>query len=652
MLLDNPLLAQLKQQLHSQTPRIEGVVRANEKGFGFLDTDKKKSYFIPTHKMKNVIHGDRVSGIIVTNNDKESFEPEEIIEPALTSFLGCIDFENKSMVIKPDNTASKLSIRCKVSPDIKTRLKAGDWVKAKLISHPLETDRKSFFAEITQFVAESTSPYLLWLTTLAKYDLESSTPQVELEQFVIQDDENLLREDLTAIDFFTIDSQETQDMDDALFIEKTAQGHFKLSVAIADPTAYILPNSELDVLAKQRIFSTYLPNYSVPMLPKSLSHNLCSLKANEKRPAMVCKITIDETGQIIEPSEFTAAWIESKAKLSYQNVADYLENIAPLDDPLPKLAQQLDTLSEFTQQRIEWRKQNALLFKDNAEYRFIFNENRQLIDVTQEFRRISHRMVEEAMIAANLAFTQKMKTELGFGIFNIHCGFDVKHLDLVVKILNESGLTGFDKTTITDLAHYKTIFQQLDNPFIEYRLRRLQSSADFSIQPLPHFSLGFDAYATWTSPIRKFGDMINHRLIKTILCTKQAQPPKEDILQSMNERRKLLRFAERDVAEKLYAQYLANKVDHDYTAEIVDINRGGARVRLTEIGAFAFMPLSLIHPVKNEIQALPEEGKLVIKKPISDEQNEQEVTIKLTDKVSVKINEVKQDNQSIIVRYA
>jgi exoribonuclease II len=184
----------------------------------------------------------------------------------------------------------------------------------------------------------------------------------------------------------------------------------------------------------------------------------------------------------------------------------------------------------------------------------------------------------------------------------------------------------------------------IDNtPFLSTKLRKFQSPADFSTEPKPHFGLGFDAYATWTSPIRKYGDMVNHRLIKAFIRSQELIAPDKDQLKNMNERRKTLRYAERDMAENLYAQYLSNKVGESFSAEIIDINRGGARVRLCDIGAFAFMPLSMIHSVKEEIISLPEEGIIKIK---------DEVCYKLADTISVIIHQVKSENQSIITKLA
>ncbi|MDF7666371.1 exoribonuclease II [Orbaceae bacterium ESL0727] len=643
MLQDNPLLAQLKQQLHAQTPHAEGIVRAHEKGFGFLDVDNKTSYFISVANMKNVYHGDKVSGTIISNNGKESFEPDTLIETTLHNFIAKVGFQNKSMVIYPENRP--FAIRCKVNAQVSEHLKEGDWVMATLISHPLQPGKNSFFAEITQFIVAGNSPYQLWYKTLARYGLETAAP--DYHELTIAPDEMENREDLTHIAFFTIDSENTQDMDDAISLAQDAQGNYQLMIAIADPTAYVLPNSALDNIAKMRNFTTYLPDFTIPMLPKVLANELCSLKAGQKRPVMICRVNIDHLGNILDDMSFMPAWIESKAKLSYSNVSDFLENQHQLllDDQLVDrqvLSQQLKLLADLCQLRMTWRKNNALTFKDNGDYRFVFDENHCVKNIIKESRRIANRMVEEVMVIANQALTQLFTDKIGFGIFNTHSGFDSKYTEQILNVLHDNALTDIDKTALSSLTSYIQLRRLIDdNDFLAARLRKFQSPADFAIEPQPHFGLGFTAYATWTSPIRKYGDMVNHRLIKAFIRSQTFTKPELEQLKTMNERRKMLRLAERDMADALYTQYLTDKIGQTYLAEIIDINRGGARVRLLDIGAVAFMPLSMIHPVRNEIASFLDEA--VIK--INDE-----ICYKLADQVSVMIHEVKTETQTIIVK--
>jgi len=299
-------------------------------------------------------------------------------------------------------------------------------------------------------------------------------------------------------------------------------------------------------------------------------------------------------------------------------------------------------LSELAKARINWRQQNALVFKANNDYRFVLDDNRQVKSIIKELRGIGNNIVEEVMIIANLALTMYLQEKVGTGVFNTHSGFDSKYMEQILKILTDNGITDFDKESLMTFAGYVKLRRLIDdNDFLSTKLRKFLTPADFSLTPEPHFGLGFTAYATWTSPIRKYGDMINHRLLKASLKGQAITAPTNEQLKSMSDRRKKLRLAERDIAENLYSQYLLDKQDQTFAAEIVDINRGGARVRLTDIGAFAFLPLSMIHKVRDEISAYPEDGLIKIN---------DEIAYKLADTITVAIYQVKTENQSVIVK--
>jgi len=244
------------------------------------------------------------------------------------------------------------------------------------------------------------------------------------------------------------------------------------------------------------------------------------------------------------------------------------------------------------------------------------------------------------MVIANQVFTDKLKKQLGFGIFNVHLGFDTKYLDSVIKLLAENQIEGFNKDKLCSFDGYKDLRHLIENDeLLEYRLRRFQAITDFSTEPQSHFALGFDAYATWTSPIRKYGDLLNHRLIKAMLTQTEHNKPNEQILSIMNERRKAVKLAEREVNNKLYCQFLTDKIGQVFDAQIINLNRGGIKARLTDIGAIIFIPASLIHPVRTELTLLPEDGQIKIK---------DELKYQLLDQITVTLNDIKNESSTII----
>ncbi|EOZ7479206.1 exoribonuclease II [Enterobacter hormaechei] len=643
MFQDNPLLAQLKQQLHSQTPRAEGVVKATEKGFGFLEVDGQKSYFIPPPQMKKVMHGDRISAVIHTEKERESAEPEALIEPFLTRFVGKVHKKDDRLSVVSDHPLLKDAIPCRAARGVEHDFVEGDWAVAEMRRHPLKGDR-GFYAELTQYITFGDDHFVPWWVTLARHNLEKEAPEGVATEM---QDEGLERRDLTALDFVTIDSASTEDMDDALYAEETADGKLHLTVAIADPTAWIVEGSKLDEIAKVRSFTNYLPGFNIPMLPRELSDDLCSLRAHEVRPVLACRMTIAADGTIEEDIEFFAATIESKAKLAYDDVSDWLENTGSWKPESDNIAAQIRLLHRVCLSRSEWRQTHALVFKDRPDYRFVLGEKGEVLNIVAEPRRIANRIVEEAMISANICAARVLRDKLGFGIYNVHTGFDPANTEALAALLKTHDVH-VDPEEVLTLQGFCKLRRELDaqpSGFLDSRIRRFQSFAEISTEPGPHFGLGLEAYATWTSPIRKYGDMVNHRLLKAIIKGESVARPQDDTTLQMAERRRLNRMAERDVGDWLYARFLNDKAGTDtrFPAEIIDISRGGMRVRLVDNGAVAFIPAPFLHAVRDELVCSQENGTVQIKG---------ETVYKVTDVIDVTIAEVRMETRSIIARPA
>ena len=654
MFQNNPLLSQLKQQIRDTKPRVEGTVKANEKGFGFLECDKK-SYFITPPAMKKIMHGDKIKAVIESNGDKEQAEPEALIEPMLNRFIAKVRFnKDKRLQLSVDHPNIKNLLNANKAQNISEELQEGDWVVAELQKHPLRDD-KAFFAQITQFICRVEDNFAPWWVTLARHQ-QPRTPVSGLDAYHL--DESLPRQDLTALDFVTIDAASTQDMDDALYIETMANG-WKLWVAIADPTAYIPLDSQIEADARQRCFTNYLPGFNIPMLPRELSDELCSLMPQQKRPALVCSIETDFNGEISAEPHFTAAWIESKAKLDYDEVSDLLEQQPNHWQPqTAQIAEQIERLHQFALARINWRKTHALLFKERPDYSFELEQDGKVKAIHAKHRRIANQIVEEAMIIANVNAAHYLDKHAKCGIFNTHSGFDAKFQTaardfLLATLATEENRTELEQryaveklTTLDGYCQMRHDIEQYDFSFLEMRLRRFLTFAEFKAEAAPHFGLGLTAYATWTSPIRKYSDMVNHRIIKQCLSAglsdeQSAVKPADEILARLQEARRQNRMVERDIADWLYAQYFEPLLEQNliFSAEIQDVSRGGLRVQLLENGASLFVPISTLHDKKDEMNVNSDELALYIK---------DQKTYQIGDQVQVKLTEVNVTTRSVI----
>lgn len=654
MFQDNPLLAQLKQQIHDSKEHVEGVVKSTDKAYGFLECDKK-TYFIAPLSMKKVMHGDKIKATIEKQGDKEQAEPESLIEPMLTRFIAKVRFnKDKKLQVLVDHPNINQPIGAQQAKSVKEELQEGDWVVANLKNHPLRDDR-FFYATINQFICRADDELAPWWVTLARHE-QSRYPVQGAEPYEMLDQKT--RENLTALHFVTIDSESTMDMDDALYIEPIAQNSiqtgWKLVVAIADPTAYIALDSQIEQEAKQRCFTNYLPGFNIPMLPRELSDELCSLIANETRPALVCYIETDLAGNITAKPNFVSAYVQSKAKLAYNKVSDYLEQTDNAWQPAtPETAQQIHWLHQFTKARIQWRKTHSLLFKEKPDYAFVLAENGKVQEIKAEYRRIANQIVEEAMIIANICAAQFLHEQAKTGIFNAHSGFDKKYLEnahhfLMANLANEQNQTELAErysvenlATLNGYCQMRHDIEPIESDYLELRLRRYLTFAEFKSELAPHFGLGLEGYATWTSPIRKYSDMVNHRLIKAVLTQQPYEKPQNEVLTRLQEARRQNRLVERDIADWLYCRYLAPKVAEnvEFNAEVQDVMRGGLRVQLLENGASMFIPASTLHNNKEEMQVNSDEIALYIKG---------ERTYKIGDMVKVKLTEVKEATRSIV----
>ena len=394
-------------------------------------------------------------------------------------------------------------------------------------------------------------------------------------------DEGLTREDLTAQPFFTIDGEKTRDMDDALHVVTRPEGGWQLSVAIADPTAYVEEGHAADLEARVRAFTVYLPGQNVTMLPEQLADDLCSLREGQERPALACTLNINADGSLGD-YRFFAANVKSHAKLVYERVSDWIEgqgDWAPADN----IAEQLHALRELTEARTAWRNEHALVFKDRPDYVFDLDEAGNVLGIHTEDRRIANRMIEESMIAANACCADFLASHINTAS-STYTALRAGKSRSGTRVPGDSGhRSGQEAHRACLLKELKRALESRDDAWLDARLLRFQGFTSMSAQPGPHFGLGLPAYATWTSPIRKYGDMVNHRLIKRVLKGEQAPAEaSQQLTEQLTERRRLNRMAERDVKDWLYVRYLTPAAQNQDTfdAEIMAINRGGMRVRL------------------------------------------------------------------------
>jgi exoribonuclease-2 len=648
MFKDNALLAQLKSNIHESLPKVEGRVKATDKSFGFLETEDGKSYFIAPPHMKKVMHGDVILATITSEKGKDQAQPVSLVSSSLSSFICRVNLNKNKLTVTPPAPYKGSAIVATLVGDI--CIDHGDYVIGKLTGHPLnDAPNNTLKVEITEIIAANDDPFLPWLVTLAKHNMKGAN----VPAFAPDDKEDwpLLNPQQTRSDFnsdlfFTIDGESTQDMDDAICINTLDNGDWQLKVAVADPSAYIASDDETDVAAKARGYTHYLPARVTTMLPESLSHDICSLRPQVTRPALVCTMIVNQRGKLQQDAVFNLAWITSKAKLNYQQVTDFVNGNNDDSGQLntvEHLTTALSALNRMAFARSMWRGKNTQLFDNQADYRLKLDRDNQIVGVNMHYNDVANSMVEESMLCANITGAALLKSNGNSGIFNTHPGFDKEKAAKLSQLLATHGYI-YHKEHLLTSAGFCQLQRELTSTSDNYfaaRLRKFQQYANIAHQAEPHHGLGTEQYATWTSPIRKYGDLMNHRLIKAICCDGQPAPqPTTDDALRLKEQRDNQRMIERDLSAWLYVDFLRNAADNRqrFKAQIFNVNRGGVLARLIKNGASVFIPFNNIHDDRKALKADTETGIVTVN---------DEIVLKLTDIVTVSVIDVNKHKLNI-----
>jgi len=649
MFKDNALLAQLKQNIQETQPKVEGRVKATDKSYGFLEVDKNKSYFIAPPQMKKVMHGDVISATVSSEKGKDQALPVALIKPALGTFIAKITKQNNKLVLVPPAPYKGGALPSQI--ETAGKYEEGDYVLASLVNHPLTSQDKNNEkpkAKVESLVSKRDDNQAPWLVTLAKYklqglDLASEAPQ-QLQPWSLNDSDTA-REDFNQHLFFTIDGESTLDMDDAVSITQLANGHWQLMVAVADPSAYVEMGDEVDLQARSRGYTHYLPGQHILMLPQELSHDLCSLRENQQRPALVCTMEITPRGKLLDNATFSLATITSSAKLSYQQVANFIAGDTQWQ-PNTEMANALSTLNQLAFARSVWRAKNTQLFDSQPDYRIVLNQDSKIENILVEDQNVARNLIEEAMLCANFSAGALLAKHQRTGVFNTHPGFEPDKAVKLSKLLAEHGYIYHAEHLLTAQGFcqlQRELTSRNDNYFAA-RLRKFQLYANIANTPQPHHGLGVEQYATWTSPIRKYGDLQNHRLIKSILDPqfKAPQLTQQDV-ELLKEQRDNQRQVERDISNWLYIDYLTQALSDKtpFKAQIFNVNRGGVMARVLENGAVVFIPSNHLSDDRKNTKIDTELGVITLN---------DHVIYRLNDQINVVISSLNADKLSITAK--
>ena len=574
---------------------IAGRIIGHADGFGFIKPDDgSDDLFLSPREMNPLLHNDRAL-VRVAGVDKKGRREGavvEILQRNTHQVVGRLYKEDGFTYVVPDNKNIAQTIL--VQKGGAGKAKQGQIVVAEILEQP--TKLRQPIGRIIEVMGEHMAPGMEIDMAIRSYELPNQWPDELLEEIKplkkeVPESAKENRVDLRNTPLVTIDGEDARDFDDAVYCQKTPKG-WKLLVAIADVSHYVQINSELDKEAQKRSTSVYFPERVIPMLPEILSNGLCSLNPQVDRLCMVCELLINDQGQVTR-SRFFDAVMSSHARLTYTEVAKMLVEgdkvLAKKHKALMPHLQELYAL--YKVMRVSREQRGAMDF-DTQETRIIFGAERKIEKIVPVVRNDAHKLIEEFMITANMAAARFLNNKKMPKLLRIHDGPSADKLLNLKTFLGELGLSlgGGAKPTPLDYMHLmESIKDRPDAHLIQTVLLRSMSQAVYSPELKGHFGLALEAYAHFTSPIRRYPDLLVHRAIRHCLQGKPVESffygvPDMVVLGeqcSANERR--ADDATRDVVSWLKCEYMMDKVGEEFPGIISAVTSFGFFVELAEI---------------------------------------------------------------------
>lgn len=581
--------------LVSKMQLISGRVIAHPDGFGFLvPDDGGDDLFLSARQMRTLLHGDRalarVSG--VDRRGRREGTVVEVLERANNEVVGRFMLEHGIGFVAPDN--KRITQDILIPPEGRGGASSGQIVVARIIEQP--SNRAKPIGEIVEVLGDHMAPGMEIDIAIRAHELPREwPPEVKDEIRVfgreVEEAHKADREDLRDLPLVTIDGEDARDFDDAVYCERQGKG-WRLLVAIADVSHYVDFDSALDKEGRTRGNSVYFPGRVIPMLPEVLSNGLCSLNPKTDRLCMVCEMHLTAAGAVRD-FRFFEGLMRSSARLTYNEVATMVvERDMALRREHQQLVPHLDNLHELYKVFRARRDKRGAIDFETTETRIVFGTERKIDQIVPVERNDAHKLIEEFMIAANVCAAKFLLDNKIPALYRVHQGPSEEKLTALREFLSSVGLTlgGGDEP---EPKHYAKILDQLqgrpDAHLIQTVLLRSLRQAVYTPENNGHFGLAFDAYAHFTSPIRRYPDLLVHRAIRHVVRGKPVKQYKygmSDMLAfgehcSMTERR--ADEATRDAVDWLKCEYMQDRVGEEYDGIISSVTGFGLFVELDDI---------------------------------------------------------------------
>lgn len=584
----------------SKMDLVHGRIIGHPDGFGFLVPDDGDSdLFISAREMRMVMDGDRVVARVsgIDRKGRREGAIVEVLEHAKTQIVGHFYIDSGIAFVIPEN--KRISQEILVPQDAIGKAKSGQIVSVEIVDPP--TRHRQPVGKIVEILGDRMAPGMEIDIAIRDHDLPQTWPKAvekELTSFEtaeVPDSAKQGREDIRELPLVTIDGEDARDFDDAVYCEeqyREKQGNgWKLLVAIADVSHYVKPGSALDKSAIERGNSVYFPNRVIPMLPEILSNGLCSINPGVDRLCMVCEMQINSVGEVTE-YRFFEGLMRSHARFTYTKVAAIIGGDASLRTEYKALVPQVEQLHKLYLALRKQRDMRGAIDFDTQETQIIFSEDKKIERIIPTVRNDAHKLIEEMMIAANVCAANYLIKHDFPTLFRTHEGPSSEKLADLRDFLSSLGLS-LKGAQDPQPGHYAELIEatkdRVDCHLIQTVLLRSLSRAVYTPDNIGHFGLAFEEYLHFTSPIRRYPDLLVHRALRHLCQGKKVSSFNYAIDDmdyfgehcSSTERR--ADEATRDAIDWLKCEYMQDKIDEEFDGIITGVTSFGVFVELAEV---------------------------------------------------------------------
>lgn len=574
---------------------LPGVVKAHPDGFGFMSPDDdSEDVYLPYQEMRALLDGDRVAVRLTGRGrrDRRTGSVVDILERGKATLVGQYHREHGVGYVR--EAASRSPHNFMVPDHYRAGAKHGQMVKLKITDYPAA--QREAHGKIVRVLGEPSDPGMATTLAIESFGLPADWSATILQGAAALGDrvrsaDQAERVELRELPLVTIDGADARDFDDAVFAEPDGT-NWRLIVAIADVSRYVKPSDAIDQEAQRRGTSVYFPDQVLPMLPESLSNGLCSLNPKVDRLCLACDMRVNANGKVLK-SKFYRAVMRSKARLTYNQVNALIGERNPAERrKFSTLLPPLENLYGVYRALARARRRRGALDLELPEVRIELDKQGQIKSIAPRHRNDAHRLIEECMIAANVQAAKLLRRHRLSTLYRVHAGPEVERFEDLRLLLQELGLKVSDQA-LTQPREMNRVLQALrerpDFQILAVAVLRTMTQAVYQPGHAAHFGLGLDSYAHFTSPIRRYPDLLVHRGIKHILDRKKPAAftydhQRMDILGrdcSALERR--AEDAARHVEARYKCAYIQDKVGQEFVGVVTGVTHFGLFVMLQKL---------------------------------------------------------------------